>query len=144
MTLAAEPWMSVRPAHAPPPVLPTLTQRGVGGGNSMRVGLLLGLLGLLNAVDLAFTLFAYRIGMLDEMNPLAAAYLAAGLKPSFIAYKLLMYLAGSVMLWRVRKSPWSGPACWIMVAVYVGLAWLWYQWVGEVLRIFEIRTALMY
>jgi hypothetical protein len=108
----------------------------------MRVGMLLGLLGILNGMDLAFTLFAYHIGLLDEMNPLAAAYLAAGLRPSFIAYKLLMFLAGSVMLWRVRKSSWSGPACWLLVAVYVGLGWLWYQWVGEVLRMYELRISL--
>lgn len=112
--------------------------------NAVRVATLLAIVGALNAIDLAYTLFAYHIGMLDEMNPIAAAYLAAGLKPSFIAYKLLMFLAGSVMLWRVRKSTWAVPACWVLVAVYVGLGVLWWKWAGEVDQIYEIRIALSF
>jgi hypothetical protein len=146
MTLALVPWMGLRAEEKSAPAVPVLAQRDLRGWgkNEVRVGLLLLLVAALNAIDLAYTLFAYRIGMLDEMNPLAAAYLSAGLERSFICYKLLMVIAGSVMLWRVRKSMWAGPACWVIVGVYVGLGWLWYEWVREVMSMYEMRIALAF
>ena len=139
MTVAV-PLMSERAALRP--ALPALLRNMPANG--IRIALLLGVLALLNGIDLDYTLFAYRIGMLDEMNPLAAAYLAAGLKPSFIAYKLLMFLAGSVMLWRVRKSVWAAPACWMLVGVYVALGVLWYEWAREVTQMYEVRLTLSF
>jgi hypothetical protein len=139
MTIAFDPMLGWPQARSAVPRLASGVNR-----NAIRIGGLLAILGVLNALDLAYTLFAYHIGMLDEMNPIAAAYLSAGLKPSFIAYKLLMYLAGSVMLWRVRKSSWAVPACWALVAVYVGLGVLWSQWAREVERIYEVRIALSF
>lgn len=139
MTIAVDPFMTMSRGRG---VLPALL--GAEQRRAFRLAGLLVLLGVLNGLDLAYTLFAYHIGMLDEMNPIASAYLAAGLKPSFIAYKLLMYLAGSVMLWRVRKSAWAAPACWLLVGVYVGLGVLWWQWAREVERIYEVRIALSF
>ncbi len=139
MTIAFDPMIGMRPERR---VLPRLLAGE--NRNAIRLAGLLAILGLLNALDLAYTLFAYHIGMLDEMNPIAAAYLAAGLRPSFIAYKLLMFLAGSVMLWRVRKSTWAVPACWVLVAVYVGLGVMWSQWAREVEQIYEIRIQLSF
>jgi hypothetical protein len=139
MAIALEPMRRVRPDFRTLPALLNEEKR-----QTVRFVGLIGLLGLLNALDLAYTLFAYHIGMLDEMNPIAATYLAAGLKPSFIAYKLLMYIAGSVMLWRVRKSAWAAPACWAMVCVYVGVGVLWWEWAREVDSIYEFRIALSF
>jgi hypothetical protein len=139
MTIAFDPMMGMRSERRGLPRLLAGENR-----NAIRLAGLLAILGLLNALDLAYTLFAYHIGMLDEMNPIAEAYLAAGLRPSFIAYKLLMFLAGSVMLWRVRKSAWAVPACWALVAVYLGLGVLWYEWAREVERIYEVRIALSF
>ncbi len=139
MTIAVDSIMGLRPERRALPALLRGENR-----NAIRLAALLTILGILNALDLAYTLFAYHIGMLDEMNPIAEAYLAAGLKPSFIAYKLLMFLAGSVMLWRVRKSAWAAPACWLMVAVYLGLGMLWCEWAREVSSIYEVRIALSF
>src|ERR1700744_5723259 len=139
MTIAFDPMMGMRSERRGLPRLLAGENR-----NAIRLAGLLAIFGVLNALDLAYTLFAYHIGMLDEMNPIAEAYLAAGLRPSFIAYKLLMFLAGSVMLWRVRKSAWAVPACWALVAVYLGLGVLWYEWAREVERIYEVRIALSF
>ncbi|HUO09086.1 MAG TPA: DUF5658 family protein [Phycisphaerae bacterium] len=143
MTMLTLPAISSRPAF--PSTLPELPAlRVFRERNGVRIATLLVVLGMLNGIDLAYTLFAHQIGMLQELNPLAAAYLTAGLMPSFVAYKLLMFLAGAVMLWRVRKSAWAGPACWLLVAVYAGLGVLWYEWVREVLRMYETHLALAF
>ena len=143
MTAITLPPIRLRPVFRPVlPQLPAL--RILQEGNGVRIATLLVALGVLNGIDLAYTLFAYQIGMLQELNPIAAAYLTTGLMPSFVAYKLLMFLAGAVMLWRVRKSGWAGPACWLLVLVYAGLGVLWYEWVREVLSMYEMRLALAF
>jgi hypothetical protein len=109
--------------------------------NSLRTASLLLLLALLNAVDLAYTLFAHNIGWLTEMNPLAESFLSQNLLPSLIAFKVLMVVAGSAMLWRLRRCAWAPAACWIVVTAYVSLAVLWYLWVREVTWSYETRIA---
>lgn len=109
---------------------------------SIVVGLLLMLVAAMNVVDLLYTLFAHRIGLLKEMNPLAESFLAADLTSSLVAYKLLMVLAGSFLLWRLRENRWAVPACWVLVAVYAGLTVLWYFWVRDVHYIFETMLVL--
>src|ERR1051325_6284720 len=89
---------------------PTLATQGVDR-RALHVMLLLGLVALLNAGDLAYTLFAHRIGLLDEMNPVAESFLSHDLMTSLISYKLLLVLAGSTMLYRLRRSGWAVPAC---------------------------------
>jgi hypothetical protein len=102
---------------------------------AFHMGMLLLMLAILNAVDLAYTLFAHRIGMLEEMNPLADSFLSQGLEHILISYKMLMVLAGSTMLWRVRRSGWAVPACWLLIVAYTGLALLWYLWVRDILHV---------
>ena len=96
--------------------------------------LLLVLVAILNGVDLVYTLFAHRLGMLNEMNPLAATFLREGLEPSLVSFKLLMILAGGYLLWRSRRSLWSVAGCWILVLAYGGLSVTWYRWSQEVIR----------
>ena len=104
-----------------------------------HIALLLSLVAILNGVDLAYTLFAHRIGMLDEMNPLAESFLSQGLEPSLICYKLLMVIAGSTMLWRLRRSGWAIPACWLLIVAYSALAVLWYVWISDIMGFLEAR-----
>ena len=99
---------------------------------AIHVAILLGLLALLNLVDLFCTLFAYHLGMLNEVNPLASAFLVAGLEPSFISYKLLLVLAGSTMLWKLRRTGWTIPACWLLISAYAALSVVWYLWVQDI------------
>jgi hypothetical protein len=102
-----------------------------------RIALLLFLLNTLSLTDLLCTLFAYRIGMLHEMNPVANAFLVAGLEPSFICYKLVLMIAGSTMLWKLRGSTWALPACCVLVSAYAGLTVVWYEWVRTITPILE-------
>ena len=92
---------------------------------SIRVGVLLGVIGLLNLTDLRYTLFAYHAGILKELNPLAAHLIRLDVESSLVCFKLLTMLVGSFILWKVRRSPWAGGACWLLVVVYTGLALMW-------------------
>jgi len=106
---------------------------------TLRIASLLVLLAILNAVDLACTLFAHRIGWLHEMNPIAETFLSQDLEPSLISYKLLMCIAGSTMLWRLRHSRLALAACWFIVAANCALTLLWYLWSKEVIFTYETR-----
>jgi hypothetical protein len=129
----------LHPFDTAPTALAHPARRPLHNNTPRTAGLLL-LLALLNAVDLAYTLFAHKIGWLGEMNPLAETFLSQNL-PSLIAFKILLVVAGSAMLWRLRRCPWAPAACWIVVAAYVTLAVLWYLWVREVTWSYETRLA---
>jgi hypothetical protein len=109
---------------------------------TLRVAVLISAVIVLNAFDLAYTLFAHHIGMLDEINPLAQPFLNAGLTTSLIAFKILMLSSGLLLLWRLRLSRWAPPACWVLVIAYVGLSVIWYQWVRDVNYIYETQAAV--
>jgi hypothetical protein len=106
---------------------------------TLRVSVLLLAVAILNAVDLAFTLFADRISLLNEINPIAAAFLQAGLTPSLVCFKILMVTCGLGMIWRLRHSRLAIPACWILFLAYAGLAVIWYIWVRDVTFGGELR-----
>lgn len=99
---------------------------------AIRVGTLLAVVALLNIVDVAYTVFANHIGMLNEMNPIAESFLSAGLLPSLICFKALMLISGLWMIWKSRKSRLAVPACWTLVIAYAGLGVIWYLWAQTV------------
>ena len=108
---------------------------------ALRVGVLLGAVCILNLIDLTYTLFAKRIGMLHELNPLADAFLQTGLTPSLVCFKILMMLCGLGLLWKVRENKLVVPACWLLFVTYIGLSVLWYAWVCNVSHDMELRIA---
>src|SRR4051794_3813508 len=97
--------ISVFPDYSQPSLTNRLDYR------SLRIGVLLGAVCVLNLLDLVYTLFANRIGMLHEMNPLADAFLQTGLTPSLVCFKILMMLCGLGLLWKVRENKLVVPAC---------------------------------
>ncbi len=105
-----------------------------------RIGLLLFLLNVLSLTDLLCTLMANRLGLLNEINPLAGAFLIVGLKSSFVCYKLVLMIAGTTMLWKLRGSRWVLPACTIVVGAYAGLSCVWVQWMWTVIPALEAGT----
>lgn len=105
---------------------------------AFRILVLLLMLSALNIYDLNFTLFAHRIGMLDERNPIAESFLALGLERSLISFKLLMLLVACVTLWKLRQSVLAIWACWLLMAVYVGLGLMWYEWTEDLSEAFDI------
>ncbi len=103
----------------------------------MRVAVLLGLIAVLNFIDLSYTLLAQRVGLLREMNPIAANFLNLGLEPSLICYKVLTLLVGSAILWKVRRSAWAPRACWLLIVVYVWLSIVWCVWTRDFSTVVE-------
>jgi hypothetical protein len=99
---------------------------------SLRVGILLLVVLALNAVDLAYTMFAHRVGMLNESNPIAETFLRLGLTTPLICYKVLLVGGGSMILWKLRNNRFAPAGCWILVAAYAGLGLVWYLWVRDV------------
>ncbi len=99
---------------------------------AIRVGTLLSVVLLLNIMDVAYTVFANRIGMLNEMNPIAESFLKADLLPSLLCFKALMLISGLGMIWKSRRSRLALPACWTLVTAYAALGVIWYLWAQTV------------
>jgi hypothetical protein len=97
--------------------------------HSLRVGVLLGAIAILNGIDLVYTLFAENIGMLHEMNPITAAFLQRGLYGGAACFKILTVAAGIGILWRLRHHRLTLPVCWVLLITYVWLGTVWVQWV---------------
>lgn len=89
------------------------------------------ILWLLNVFDLLFTLRAHELGSFLEVNPVARIFLATDLLNNLVAYKLILCLFGSLLLYRVRFHPFSEYGCMVGLVVYgyVSLLWLrYFQW----------------
>jgi len=85
--------------------------------------LLLGLLWLTGAFDLALTLFAQRIGGFAEKNPIA--HLLLGNTFALIAFKLSALALASAIFIKLRRHRLAEAACWGLCAVHVALALVW-------------------
>lgn len=128
--------ISGSPAFTPALPRPKLAQKDL---RAIRVGMFLLAVAILNTFDLIYTLLAYRMGMLNEVNPLAQVFLQQGLTVSLIAFKILMVFCGLGMIWKLRNSRLAIPACWILLAAYTGLSILWYTWVQMITSNVETR-----
>lgn len=111
---------------------------------TVRIAFLICAVALLNVIDLVYTVFANHLSitseheLFHEQNPLAATFLNLGLIPSLVCFKILMVSCGLGLLWRVRRSLWAVPACWVLVVTYVGLAVMWCVWVRDANATMEI------
>ncbi len=123
------------PDYSLPSLKRTIDWRGI------RIAFLLAAVSILNAIDLVYTLFAHRINMLHELNPLADAFLQTGLTPSLVCFKILMMLCGLGLLWKVRECKLVIPACWLLFIVYAGLGVTWCIWVSNVNSDMELQIA---
>jgi hypothetical protein len=108
---------------------------------SMRIILLLTAVGILNVIDLVYTLYAHSIGELREMNPLADMVLQAGRFP-LVCFKVMMILIGFSLLWKCRRSKWTVPACWLLLGAFTALGIIWCVWVGKVTSTADMQIAL--
>jgi hypothetical protein len=120
-------------------VQPALTKRL--DARSIRVGVLLAAIAVLNGIDLIYTLFAQNIGMLDEMNPVTAGLFGHGFYGSAIGFKIVMVCSGLGILWKLRFSRLAIPACWVLLMTYVWLGTVWVQWVQLINTTFELRLS---
>lgn len=89
-----------------------------------RVTLILILLWIANAFDLAFTLLAVRTGGFEEGNPIAAPLLDnPGLLTTF---KLLTVLFASIIIFKFRRRLLTEIGCWGLFLTYVLLSTRWW------------------
>jgi hypothetical protein len=111
---------------------------------TLRIAVLIWAVAFLNVIDLVYTVFANHLSttsqheLFREGNPLAAVFLNLGLIPSLICFKILMVSCGLGLLWKVRRSLWAVPACWVLVATYMGLAVMWCMWMRDATAAMEI------
>jgi hypothetical protein len=120
-------------------MIPPLTK--AGDARSIRVGVMLAAIAVLNGLDLIYTLFAQKIGMLDEMNPVTGVMLRHGLYGGAICFKFAMVAGGLGILWKLRHSRLALPACWGLLTAYVLLGAVWVQWVRIINDLYEIRLS---
>jgi hypothetical protein len=93
-----------------------------------RVLLLLAGVWLLSAFDLGFTLVARSLGMLVELNPIAAWLMGGHGNLAVIVYKVVLMTIGTVILWRFREKQRAESAAWLMLMVHVALSMRWYAY----------------
>ncbi len=114
---------------------------------SFRIAFLIAAVAVLNGVDLVYTVFADHLAranhsdLFREDNPIAGVFLQLGLVPSLICFKILMVFCGLGLLWKVRRSRWAVPACWLLLAAYVMLSIMWCIWVNDANATMEMRLA---
>jgi Domain of unknown function (DUF5658) len=114
---------------------------------SFRIGFLIAAVAILNGIDLVYTVFADHLArtnhsdLFHEDNPIANTFLQLGLVPSLICFKILMVFCGLGLLWKVRRSRWAVPACWLLLAAYVILSIMWCEWVKDANMMMEMRLA---
>ena len=94
-------------------------------GRHRRVGELLAVLWILSLSDLFFTIWAHRFTPFYEMNPIARALLESGAIGLLIWFKLVMTATGSTIFWRTRRHGRAEIALWLIVVIYVLLAFQW-------------------
>ncbi|MEI8194781.1 MAG: DUF5658 family protein [Phycisphaerae bacterium] len=132
---------------APPPfqaystLTPKLAFRGFDR-HSIRIAVLLALITALNLFDLAYTLFAQHQGVLNELNPIASNLFNMDLEPSVICFKALTLLVGISLLWKLRHSPWTLWACWLLIGVYSSLGIRWFMWSNNYTQYMELEPTL--
>lgn len=94
-----------------------------------RVILLLGLLCLLNAFDLACTVTVYKLGAFEEANPVARYVLQY---PNLVVlFKVSLVAFASMVLFVYRRRRLVEYACWSVCTIYIVLAAVWVQHLQE-------------
>ncbi len=89
---------------------------------------LLAVIWVLSGFDLGFTLVARSLGMLDELNPVAAFLIDLHSDRAMVVYKLLLMAAGTILLWRYRHHSAAEWSTWLVALAYVALALRWQAW----------------
>ena len=94
-----------------------------------RVILLLVLLCLLNAFDLACTVLVHKLGAFEEANPVARRVLQY---PNLVVlFKTGMVAFATCVLFVYRRRRCVELACWGVCSVYVTLAFIWLRHLQE-------------
>ena len=101
-----------------------LARRNPHASRARRVVLLLGLLGLVNAFDLTFTVMAAQTSHFVELNPFADGLIKN--TAALVAFKALLVLFAATVLLLFRRHRLTEIACWGLCALYAALAGRWW------------------
>jgi len=103
----------------------------VAGGTtrSFRTALLLAVLVVFNAFDLAFTHAQMIRGNFCELNTLASVAADTHGVVGILAYKVLLFGVGAVILYRCRRHWESEVGAWVLVGCYGALMVWWMAYV---------------
>jgi hypothetical protein len=123
------------------PLLRAITRRF--DSRSLRVGVLLMALAILNGVDLIYTVFAQQIDQLEEVNPVVAAllHLGGGGVGMVVAFKVVLVSGSLGLLWKFRHNRLTVAACWLLMVAYVSLGVVWIVWANAVNSTFEMQLS---
>ncbi len=91
-----------------------------------RVVLLILALWLINLADLGLTLCARDIGGFHELNPVARPLI--GSTSALVIFKLSLVSISSLIMLTYRRHLWTELGCWVLIAVYTGLSFVWVQY----------------
>jgi hypothetical protein len=83
---------------------------------------------LLSGFDLGFTLVARSMGSLRELNPVAAYLMGVHGDPGVVIYKVLLMVAGTLILWRYRHRPQAELSSCLVLLVYAALSVRWHAY----------------
>lgn len=92
-------------------------------GRSLRVVVLLLVIGILNLIDLALTILAVSLGGFDELNPLASPLLDSS--GHLIAFKIAMVSPALFTFLLLRRHRLTEVSCWMLSLVYAYLSVRW-------------------
>jgi hypothetical protein len=103
-------------------------RRFILGRRSRRVTLMLALLWIVGLFDLVFTILAHRIGGFHEANPVARPLI--GDDSALALYKLGLLVLSTAILFVLRRHLVTEITCWMLGAIYAGLALMWLAYFG--------------
>lgn len=112
------------------PTLAPVVERGTLVGPMVLARMLVALL-VLNVIDAVMTLWAIRLGVATEANPIMAAALEIG-EPVFLLTKLSVVGVGCAVLWAARHRRIAQIGTCVCVTVYVFLAAV-HMWTGALI-----------
>lgn len=90
----------------------------------MRMLLILAALWLTNFFDAGLTLLAHAQGVLHEVNPVGEWLLSQG-PHAVVAFKMIMLLIATGLLWHLRRHPLAELAAWAELAACVLVCLHW-------------------
>jgi hypothetical protein len=96
---------------------------------------LLLVLWLLAMADLFFTIWAHLFTPFQELNPWASHLLHHNNLVALILFKVGLTGLGTMIFWGLRKHGRSEIALWLVVLVYVALAFRWHDYTTQVLAL---------
>ena len=110
---------------------PALSIRLIDQSRGRRIAELLIVLCVLSLADLIFTVWAQLFTQFYELNPLARTILSHHAIFTLVVLKVMLTALGAAIFWHLRRYWRAELGLWIVVGVYVMLAFRWNTYTVE-------------